>query len=554
MTWRSRSRSRSTSAPASPTRPARWRTERAVYVRPAAALQPRLPGRREHPALALRGRGGRRRLRARLAADHGGQPVPGRHGPRLLPPVRDRLQPRRSSTRRSASTRSSASSATRRSSRAGASTSTAAPTGKRVLVVGAGPSGLSAAYHLARLGHSVTIRDAGPARRRDDALRHPEATGCRATSSTPRSQRILDLGVDARARARKVTDILDAMQEGGFDAVVPRRRRAHRQARLHPRRLAPRRSSTPSRCCAAWRARSSRCSAGASSVYGGGNTAMDAARTAKRLGADEAIVVYRRTRDRMPAHDFEVEEAERGGRADEVAVHDQAGRRGQARCIERMELDETGFPQPTGELEELEADSLVLALGQDTDLSLLDGVPGLEVDDGVVEVAAEHDDRPPGHLRRRRHGARRAHRHGRRRPRQEGRPQHRRLARAAPHRDRRRSTTLGRASARSTPGTTRTRRARVRPRARAGPPPVHVRRGRRRARRVERPVRGAPLHVVRQLLLVRQLLRRVPGQRGASSSATRRAAYAIDLDYCKGCGICVAECPAGAIEMVPETI
>ena len=47
-----------------------------------------------------------------------------------------------------------------------------------------------------------------------------------------------------------------------------------------------------------------------------------------------------------------------------------------------MELDETGFPQPTGELEELEADSLVLALGQETDLSLLDGVPGLEVEDG----------------------------------------------------------------------------------------------------------------------------------------------------------------------------
>ena len=53
--------------------------------------------------------------------------------------------------------------------------------------------------------------------------------------------------------------------------------------------------------------------------------------------------------------------------------------------IEKMELDETGFPQPTGESEELEADSLVLALGQDVDLSLLDGVPGLEIDDGVVD-------------------------------------------------------------------------------------------------------------------------------------------------------------------------
>jgi Pyruvate/2-oxoacid:ferredoxin oxidoreductase delta subunit len=54
--------------------------------------------------------------------------------------------------------------------------------------------------------------------------------------------------------------------------------------------------------------------------------------------------------------------------------------------LERMELDASGFPQPTGELEELEADSLVLALGQEADLSLLDGVPGIVVDDGVVQV------------------------------------------------------------------------------------------------------------------------------------------------------------------------
>ena len=54
--------------------------------------------------------------------------------------------------------------------------------------------------------------------------------------------------------------------------------------------------------------------------------------------------------------------------------------------LERMELDESGFPQPTGETEELEADSLVLALGQEADLSLIEGVPGIEVSDGVVEV------------------------------------------------------------------------------------------------------------------------------------------------------------------------
>ena len=139
---------------------------------------------------------------------------------------------------------------------------------------------------------------------------------------------------------------------------------------------------------------------------------MDAARTAKRLGADEAIVVYRRTRERMPAHDFEVEEAEEEGvlmKWLSTITHADEGRL----VVERMELDETGFPQPTGELEELEADSLVLALGQEADLSLLDGVPGLEVEDGVVQVGAEHDDRRTRDLRRRRHGPGRAHRHRR---------------------------------------------------------------------------------------------------------------------------------------------
>src|SRR6185503_14697990 len=118
---------------------------------------------------------------------------------------------------------------------------------------------------------------------------------------------------------------------------------------------------------------------------GGGNTAIDAARTAKRLGAAEAIVVYRRTRERMPAHDVEVEEAEEEGvmmKWLSTIKHADDGKL----TLEKMELDESGFPQPTGEVEELEADSLVLALGQEADLSLLDGIPGVEVEDGVVKV------------------------------------------------------------------------------------------------------------------------------------------------------------------------
>jgi 2-oxoacid:acceptor oxidoreductase delta subunit (pyruvate/2-ketoisovalerate family) len=122
---------------------------------------------------------------------------------------------------------------------------------------------------------------------------------------------------------------------------------------------------------------------------------MDAARTAKRLGADEAIVVYRRTRERMPAHDFEVEEAEEEGVLMKWLSTVKQADKGKL-VLERMELDESGFPQPTGELEELEADALVLALGQETDLSLLDGVPGLEVEDGVVKVGPDLQTGYPG--------------------------------------------------------------------------------------------------------------------------------------------------------------
>ncbi|MEO8103687.1 MAG: FAD-dependent oxidoreductase, partial [Betaproteobacteria bacterium] len=122
-------------------------------------------------------------------------------------------------------------------------------------------------------------------------------------------------------------------------------------------------------------------------IYGGGNTALDVARTAKRLGASEALIVYRRTREQMPAHDFELQEALEEGimvkwlntikRVEDTTF-----------TVEKMALDETGYPQPTGEFETIEADTLILALGQDVDLSLLEKVPGLSFDKGVVKVDA----------------------------------------------------------------------------------------------------------------------------------------------------------------------
>jgi NADPH-dependent glutamate synthase beta subunit-like oxidoreductase len=261
-------------------------------------------------------------------------------------------------------------------------TADAEPTGRRVLVVGAGPSGLSAAYHLTRSGHEVTIREAGPMAGGMMRFGIPSYRLPRAVLDAE-IQRILHLGVTLQLDA-KVTNILHAMRDGGFDAAflavgahigkrayIPAGEAAHildavtllagmegQERPLLGRRVV---------------------------VYGGGNTAMDAARTAKRLGAEEAIVVYRRTRERMPAHDFEVQEALDEGvmmKWLSTIKHAEEGKL----VLERMELDDSGFPQPTGETEELAADSLVLALGQEADLSLLDGVPGLQVEDGVVRV------------------------------------------------------------------------------------------------------------------------------------------------------------------------
>ena len=139
-------------------------------------------------------------------------------------------------------------------------------------------------------------------------------------------------------------------------------------------------------------------------VYGGGNTALDAARTAKRLGATDTLIVYRRTREKMPAQDSEVREAlEEGIRIKWLSTITEAGE--SSFIVEKMRLDESGFPQPTGEFETIEADSLVLALGQDVDLSFLRNVAGLEIVDGVVKISSPDDDRPAGSVRWRRHGA-----------------------------------------------------------------------------------------------------------------------------------------------------
>ncbi len=256
------------------------------------------------------------------------------------------------------------------------------PSGKSVLVVGAGPSGLSAAYHLTMLGHRVTIRDAAPHAGGMMRFGIPKYRLPREVLEAE-INRIRHLGVKIELGCT-VTDVLAAQQDGGFDAVF-----LAVGAQLARRTYIPAGSAAKMLdALSVLRGMEDQAPPLLGRrvvVYGGGDTAIDAARTARRLGAEESIIVYRRTRDRMPAHDSELQEALEEGvlvkwlstikRADPGKL-----------MVERMELDDTGFPKPTGEFEELEADSLVLALGEETDLSLIDGVPGVEVEDGVVKV------------------------------------------------------------------------------------------------------------------------------------------------------------------------
>jgi 2-oxoacid:acceptor oxidoreductase delta subunit (pyruvate/2-ketoisovalerate family) len=418
------------------------------------------------------------------------------------------------------------------------------PSGHRVLVVGAGPAGLSAAYHLRLLGHEVTVRDAGD--QPGGMLRY----GIPAYR-LPRDvldlevARLVELGIGLEL-GHRVDDLEREMAEGGFDAAF-----LGIGAQIGKRAYLP--AGDSARILDALGVLHSVADGAVPYlgrrvvVYGGGNTAMDAARTARRLGATDTLVVYRRTREMMPAADVEVEEAlAEGVRLRWLSTIAYAG--ADVIRVERMRLDEQRRPQPTGEFEELPADSVVLAIGQDVDQAMVSHVDGIRVVDGAVQVGpdlmtgragvfaggdvATNDRTVTSAVGQGKRAARQIDAWLRGEAYQPG----ERHALAAAER-------LHVWYYSDAPAT-------VRPQLAAA----------RRVSTFDEVVQGldeeTAVFEARRCLSCgncfecdncygmcpdNAVIKLGPGQR-----------YAIDLDYCKGCGICAAECPCGAIEMVPE--
>jgi len=267
-----------------------------------------------------------------------------------------------------------------------------ADTGKRVLIIGAGPCGLSAAYHLRRLGHFVEMREAGPVA---GGMLHFGIPAYRLPRDILEREiaRIIDLGVICRCD-HPVRDLARVQEEEAFDAVlvavgaqlshkadIPAREAGKILDALqflksvdegNPPRLGRR-----------------------VAVYGGGNTAMDAARTAQRLTGEEAMIIYRRDQKHMSAYDIEAAEAlEEGVKINWLRTIREID--GSNIIVEKMRM-EKGEPVPTGQFETLEADSLILALGQDTDTTFLRNVQGLTfAADGTLIVGKDMSTGRPG--------------------------------------------------------------------------------------------------------------------------------------------------------------
>ena len=254
-------------------------------------------------------------------------------------------------------------------------------TGHKVAVVGSGPAGLAAAHDLALLGHGVTIFEALPVLGGMLRVGVPEYRLPKNVVDEE-IQAILDLGVEVKTGVRigeeiKLTDLFEQGYKAVFMGIG-----AHRDRKLH---IAGEDKlegvvSAVSFLRGVNQAEKPRVGVKVA-VIGGGNTAIDSARSALRLGAEGVHIVYRRSREEMPAAKEEIEEAAHEGvqmsyLTSPLEILGRDGKVSALKCIknELGEPDDSGrrSPKPVpGSEFTFDVDMVIAAIGQAPDLSLV---------------------------------------------------------------------------------------------------------------------------------------------------------------------------------------